>query len=163
MNVAVLRSIKPYWVYLICEGKKTIEIGKNRPRSEYWNKRTYIYCSKDIKSFNRIPEEYREKYRQLLGKIIGEFVCVKVDRITHCGTCKRDINLKIVDENLCYKELNYTYLDNCKLSFSDIDEYSNGYDVYGWHISNLTVYTSQKILNNFNLTRPPQTWCYVRN
>lgn len=30
----VLRSIKPYWVYLILKGKKTVEVGKNIPKAE---------------------------------------------------------------------------------------------------------------------------------
>lgn len=150
MNVAVLRSIKPYWVYLICEGKKTIEVGKNIPRSDHWNKRTYIYCSKDLKSFNRIPKEYREKYRQFLGKIIGVFVC---DYIEDFKEFEYDIDVlhRHIKLNAC---INYDEI-NDYLGFKKCG--------YGWHISNLTVYTSPKELNVFNRTRPPQTWCYVPN
>lgn len=144
MNVAVLRSIKPYWVYLICEGKKTIEVGKNKPRSEHWNNRTHIYCSKDLKSFNRIPKEYREKYRPLLGKVIGEFICDFI-----IGQCEM-ANADIAEQRGCIKR-------------ETLLEYSNGKELFGWHISNFTIYTNLKTINDFNLSRPPQTWCYVRN
>lgn len=54
---SVLRSIKPYWLYLILIGKKTVEVGKDFPKSASWNREVYLYCSKDRKSFNRIPKE----------------------------------------------------------------------------------------------------------
>ena len=76
-------------------------------------------------------------------------MCDRIDRIAHCGTCNRDIRLRLVDENLSYKELNHEYLNNCKLSYSDIDKYSNGCDVFGWHISNPVIYDKPKELSEF--------------
>ena len=193
---AVLISIQPYWVFLIIakamgwniKKEKTVEVRKNYPKAEAWDKTAKIYCSKDKKSFDRIPKEYQPLMKPLLGKVIGEFVCDKIDRIAHCGTCNNDIRLRIVDEKICYKELDYAYLDNCKLSYTDIDRYSNGCDVYGWHISDLVIYDEPKLLHHFFkpcdgcdkigtkrcteeltdcrakvITRPPQSWCYVES
>lgn len=58
---SVIRSAKPYWIYLILTGKKTIEVGKDFPKSKDWNKVVEMYCSKDMKSFNRVLKKEREK------------------------------------------------------------------------------------------------------
>lgn len=189
---SVLISIKPYWVFLIIaktmgwsiDKEKTVEVRKNYPKDLNWDKVAKIYCSKDKKSFAKIPKEYQRFMERLLGKVIGEFVCERIDRIAHCGTCNRDIRLNIVDKNLYCKELNYEYLNKCKLSYCDIEEYSNGGDVYGWHISDLVIYEKPRELREFftikctnkksscfkcgikpdcikPITKPPQSWCYV--
>ena len=152
MNVAVLRSIKPYWVYLICEGKKTIEIGKNIPRSDYWNKDTYIYCSKDLKSFNRIPKKYQEKYRHFLGNVVGVFLCENIESFT-------------TDYRADKKQTERISKQSC-VSWYDLAEYEvNTNCLYGWHISNLVIYNKPKKLNEFHkelpFKRPPQSWFYV--
>ena len=72
---SVLRSVKPYWFYLICEDKKKVEVCKTEPLSKEWDRIVYLYCSKDIHSFKRIPEEYREKYRKYLGTVGAYFYC----------------------------------------------------------------------------------------
>lgn len=193
MPKAVLLSVQPYYVFLIIakamgwdiEKEKTVEVRKNYPKADDWDKTVMIYCSKDKKSFARIPKEYQPLMQPLLGKVIGEFVCDAVDRMAHCGTCNSDIRLKLVDKNLYCKELDYEYLNKCKLSYFDIDKYSSGGDVYGWHISDLVIYDKPKELSEFfkacdkpkgtdcsvcidhrenkckAITRPPQSWCYV--
>lgn len=72
---SVLRSVKPYWFYLICEGKKKVEVCKTEPLSKEWDRIVYLYCSRDMRSFNRIPEEYHEKYRKYLGMVGAYFYC----------------------------------------------------------------------------------------
>ena len=175
---SVLISIRPKWCELIASGKKTIEVRKTKPKLETPFK-VYIYCT----------DGYVAPHSFLFAKsgkrkVIGEFLCDKVDRIAHCGTCNNDISLKIVDKKLYCKELDYAYLNKCKLSYCNIDEYSNGFDVYGWHISNLVIYDKPKDLDYFRksidchrgkdrekckgcwdceITRPPQSWCYVES
>ncbi len=91
MNKAVLMSIQPYYVFLIIARamgwnipqKKELEVRKDFPRDKAWNKVTHIYCSKNRKSFNRIPAQYQPFMEKLLGKVIGEFVCA---RISECNT-----------------------------------------------------------------------------
>lgn len=154
---SVLISVQPYWVFLIVaktmgwhiDKEKKIEVRKSQPKDENWDKVVKIYCSKDRKSFAKIPKKYEPFMEQFLGKVIGEFVCGKIDRIAHCGTRNNDICLRLVNKNLICKELDYEYLDKCKLSYSDIERYSNGYDVYGWHISNLAIYDEPRKLGEF--------------
>lgn len=177
----ILISIKPKWCELIANGKKTVEVRKTKPRLTTPFK-VYIYCTKDkersffppLKKPIFKPMNYVEDVRGN-GKVIGEFVCDKIYRISHCGTCNKDIRLRIVDENLFLKELNNAYLDKCQLSYSDIKEYSNGSSVYGWNISNVVIYDIPKELSSFfvsgtqtfdcpplvKLKRAPQSWCYV--
>ena len=182
MPKAVLLSVQPKWCELIASGKKTVEVRKTRPKVEtpfkcyiYQTRKTWVY-----NIYSRIADWQ--------GKVIGEFVCDAVDRMAHCGTCNSDIRLKLVDKNLYCKELDYEYLNKCKLSYFDIDKYSSGGDVYGWHISGLVIYDKPKELGEFKkinrecwyadlglakrdchecknkgcfVTRPPQSWCYV--
>ena len=167
---AVLLSIKSQYCELIANGKKTVEVRRTRPKIDTPFK-CYIYCTKP-KRFYKISEHmftsdeylhlcdgevsmgdcfdlWGKDYQVLNGEVLGEFICDKVDRIAHCGYCNDDIHIRIVDENLYYKELDYAYFDKCKLSYFDIDEYSNGGDVYGWHISDLIIYDKPKELSAF--------------
>ena len=167
---SVLRSIKPYWFYLICEGKKTIEVGKDYPKATDWNRTVELYCSKDMKSFNRIPKEYQEKYRKYLGKVGARFICKDVDEI-------------VPDCQFGY--LDYLALCDTCLSIEETSTYGKGRTLYGWHISDLKIYDKPKTLNEFKtsckgckerdtyhckfycygerpITRPPQSWMFVK-
>ena len=188
---SVLISIQPQWCELIASGKKTVEVRKTRPKIETPFK-VYIYETKESKRRfldHRFNSEINGiSHHTEMGKVIGEFVCDEINRIAHCGTCRNDIRLKIVDKNLNYKELSDNYLSKCKLSYYELDEYSTGSDVYGWNISNLVIYDKPKELSEFKkinrecwyadlgiakrdcpecqnkgcfVQRPPQSWCYV--
>lgn len=180
---SVLRSIKPYWFYLICVDKKLTEVGKTAPTAEYWDKITYLYCSKDMKSFNLIPKEHREKYRKYLGKVGARFVCDKV--IKTCGWRLRG------NTGWCAKrtEAEEKFPTSACLTIDEIVEYAGGEgrEVSGWHITDLKIYDKPKELSEFKklcpvknkdcprcefysryegtcanwLTRPPQSWQYV--
>ena len=175
---AVLISIQPKWCELIASGKKTIEVRKTKPKLETPFK-VYIYCTygqglienNDI-CYPNLLLDIKVSKKAIWGnccngKVIGEFVC---DRITEyecstegfsglattCGTC-----------------LTYDEIINC----------CGGYDLYGWHISDLVIYDKPKELSEFSrhddtydnafgwafedrakstpIKRPPQSWCYV--
>lgn len=174
----VLRSIKPYWFYLICEGLKAIEVGKTAPKADDWNKSVELYCSKDMRSFNRIPKEYQDKYRHFLGKIGAQFVCDRVNEYTFSNL---EAEYRINDIDIAKTCLNHP----------ELIEYGKGKSLYGWHISELKIYDKPKELGEFRkagfmteeewlyalypnthchyqawakrfeLTRPPQSWCFV--
>ena len=167
---SVIRSIKPYWVFLIIARKmgwdipqeKTIEVGKNQPLAKDWNRKTFIYCSTDKKSFNRIPKEYQPLMRPLLGKVIGEFICDRIYKIKDSGwqyLIENDIALT-----------NRIARESCLL-YDDLRRYLGTKDGYGWHISELKVYNKPKEIGAFftplgkrpsyQIECPPQTWCYT--
>lgn len=173
----VLISIQPYYVFLIIARlmgwdipqKKTIEVRKNFPKAPAWNKITYIYCSKNRKSFNRIPAQYQPLMEKLLGKVIGEFVCRGIIRP--------------------YSDLSVMAKQSC-LTIDELNKYSNGKELYGWHIADLKIYDKptklELVKENVNCfetpcecckfyrrdeigllvcdnttTHPPQSWQYV--
>ena len=55
-------------------------------------------------------------------------------------------------------ELSY----NSLVSPNELEKYAGKSCVlYGWHISDLAIYDKPKKLEEFNLTRAPQSWQYV--
>lgn len=146
---SVLRSIKPYWLYLILIGKKKIEVGKTFPQSEDWNRLVYLYCSKDKKSFNRIPKKDQEWMQEYLGKVACQFVCnnsTYIDaRIDVFGN-KHLGNVAFLQKWMCLSDdelFDYLYKGKNK---------NNG--GWAWHISKLVEYIGlPKELGEFTLAR----------
>lgn len=203
---SILQSINPKYCELIASGKKTIEVRKTKPKFPTPFK-VYIYCTKaripirhngrilmyedDLAITNRWGQGKRVENPCgsmmagelfLNGKVIGEYVCNKIDEMSHCGNCSNDIKLRLLDEYFCAKDLVWEYLNKCQLPFADLVEYSNGGNIYGWHISDLKIYDKPKELSNFRkpidchrgkqkdncigcwdceIKHPPQSWCYV--
>lgn len=184
---SVMISIKPYWVFLIIaktmgwniDKEKTVEVRKTYPQDDEWNKVGKIYCTKDKKSFNHIPKEYQPFMKSFLGKVIGEFVCDRIDTIRKRG----------IDDNFdyCYLSLDkwgnddiepeITAVKNSCVLRDDLNDYGeNSRMLYGWHISDLVIYDKPKELSDFTrlretkfgyepvkIERPPQSWCYVES
>lgn len=146
---SVLISIQPYWVFLIIARlmgwnipqEKTVEVRKDYPKDRAWNKRVHIYCSKNRKSFNRIPKEYQPLMEKLLGKVVGEFVCDRIYKLHHCihGVYSLDLNEQNVQENLT----------TC-LTVGEVYEYGKGKPLFGLHISDLKIYDKPKELGEFH-------------
>lgn len=157
---SVMISIKPYWVFLIIaktmgwniDKEKTVEVRKTYPQDDEWNKVGKIYCTKDKKSFNHIPKKYQPFMEKFLGKVIGEFVCDRIDTIRKRG----------IDDNFdyCYLSLDewgnddiepeITAVKNSCVLRDDLNDYGkNSRMLYGWHISNLKIYDEPKELSEF--------------
>lgn len=195
---AVLISIQPKWVFLIIARKmgwnigkeKTIEVRKDFPKAEDWNKQAKIYCSKNKQSFAEIPKEYQPLMEKLLSKVIGEFVCDRIDEFHEweLSTSKRFYEEEKARLDLFLKESCLSYDEVCKYR----ENLSHIKPLYGWHISDLKIYDKPKELSEFitptdcdsviakdmlcntccicsdfctkkpkRINRPPQSWCYV--
>ena len=188
---SVLISIKPKWCELIANGKKTIEVRKTKPKCDT-PFRCHIYCTKPkmITKYVFRPEDYPENMRPQKpvfcklpdasspfcsvvngnSKVIGEFICNKIDRLAVCGYDNRNTELRRIDNNLTAYDLDYDYLNKCQLSPDNLKKYSNGSGLYGWYISDLVIYDKPKSIKEFyhygavrgaKVTRPPQSWCYA--
>lgn len=190
---SVLISLQPYWVFLIIAKamgwnigeEKTVEVRKTYPKNENWDKIAKIYCSKNKKSFAKIPKEYQPLMQRFLGKVIGEFVCDTIFDLNEAALFAGmdEINKSVIEEYSCV----------------DIDELlhykGDKNEIYGWSISDLVIYDKPKELGEFYrecekpecddcqhlcivntpncyegwcdcdekipITRPPQSWCYV--
>lgn len=183
---SVLISIRPQWCELIASGRKTVEVRKTAPKLKPPFK-CYIYCTNGSPYLNRRNGIfYLESndilgghgpglYKRLSGHVIGEFVCDKVFLWNHDIHDADTITL----EEACEQSF---------LSEDSLLKYADGY-FYGWHISNLAIYDKPLPLSAFRrpcgndlycescgmysentgscgnaalqLTRPPQSWCYV--
>ena len=168
MSRAVLISIRPEWCEKIASGEKTIEVRKTRPKLETPFK-CYIYCTSG-KTIRMSPRVYCKNidgsivYKQEImnGKVIGGFVCDRIDTI--------------LPENEPYGiyDIDDDYVFQTCLEYGALWDYGNGQTLYGWHISNLKIYDEPKELGEFTglrktkfgmepvaITRPFQSWGYV--
>lgn len=186
----VMLSIKPQWCEKIASGKKTIEVRKSAPKEVPF--KAYIYCTKSDKYLldrdsdgsmfcwdkkeHHYPFKYEKDHEEIFnGKVIGEFICDKVDEYTFSHYEAEYRVTHVEQEAMC-------------LAHPDLIRYGVGKTLYGWHISDLKIYGKPKELSEFfkpcsqhrNLdcdwlrehsvcacedkkpvTRPPQSWMYV--
>ncbi len=177
---SILIAIQPYWVFLIIakimgweiDQEKTVEVRKTFPKDLNWNKKSIIYCSENKQSFNRIPKKYQPLMVKFLGKVIGEFVCDKIDDF-YCASIpyRKENNLgygHFIDngvykvdgwhEGVVFERsgpridtmLKNTDLENMCLSAQEIFDYIGiGKHLYGWHITDLVIYDKPKELGEF--------------
>ena len=132
---SVLISLQPKWCELIASGKKTIEVRKTAPKLETPFK-CYIYQTKALK----VNKAYSYKTWARNGKVIGEFVCEKIEKF-NVGSLRSDVIEKLAC--LTYNEIiNYFY----KPEELDGKTVKVG---YAWHISNLKIYDKPKELGEF--------------
>lgn len=69
----IMLALEPYYLYCMDEGIKTIELRKHLPDPKKWNNGVFVWCTNDLASFNKIPEDKREKYRPYLGTVAAYF------------------------------------------------------------------------------------------
>lgn len=149
MSKAVLISIQPEWCEFIANGEKTVEVRKTKPKLETPFK-VYIYCTLPRKSGDIFL--VAGKTIQGNGKVIGEFVCKKIDRIGKRG----------FDNNFdyCYLSLDVFGNDDIEIEITDIKKSCiakkelNLYGektncLYAWHISGLVIYDKPRELSEF--------------
>lgn len=178
MSKAVMISIRPKWCEKICNGEKTIEVRKTRPKLETPFK-CYIYCTlPKYPHEDFIATDYPKPQFYGGGKVIGEFTCDRIDRLAPAND---PYGIYDIDDDYVLQ----TCLENGALW-----DYGHGTPLYGWHISNLKIYDTPKELIEFHtwkkckscsksgyestaciydencmipasITKAPQSWCYV--
>lgn len=180
----VLLSVHPKWCELIFNGKKTIEVRRTRPKLEPpFEVLVYETKGQFIKSVKGACTTYG--YGR--GKVIGSFVCDKVEKITpsvEWGSHGYDT----VDDDL---------LKEMCLERGYLEKYGAGVTLYGWHITEPKLFdrpkefyelyapckknkqtadesckgcvyaykgtTTGEIYCDNALIRPPQSFCYVED
>ena len=182
---SVLIAICPQWVEKIASGQKTIEVRKTAPQEVPF--KCYIYMTQGKLKDLGIYSEWVYKNRM---KVIGEFICDKVDKIMtlqHTYYNFLGVPLARITE---YGIWNDDLPQMC-LTKKEIEEYGKGKTLYGWHISDLKIYEKPRELSEFSrpcsyrglcfsckrtsfkkdgnllcntkITRPPLSWCYVED
>lgn len=187
MKRAVLMSIQPRWCEKILQGEKTVEVRKTRPTLMQTTFKVYVYCTK--------PRFEHEDYFALVGrpgfngggKVIGEFVCDRIDRLAHIGytgSTERP-KYRIVDDWGKAHDIT-RLLETACLTQEELETYLKGQAGFGWHISDLKIYDKPRKLDEFErpyecdectaqwasecnachkeckIKRPPQSWRYVQ-
>lgn len=157
---SVLISTQPKWVEKIANRQKKIEVRKTAPKQVPF--KGYIYCtSSDVHSALVVGDGDAKlihccNYKSAIpvggaignGKVIGEFICDKVDKIIPLQhTYYNYIGLPIANVTE-YGIWNDDLAQMC-LKKKEIDNYGKGKMLYGWHISDLKIYDKPKELSEF--------------
>lgn len=199
---SVLISIQPKWCEKISKVifytgdkkpvyEKSVEIRKTRPKIQTPFK-VYVYETQE-KKFKDIGVHWEsgQTFEHHIGKVIGEFVCDSIRKISY--------NRK--DKGVWLKSIVGDFvLENAALSQEELASYLKNGSGYAWSISNLVIYDKPKDLGDFAvfcdgvkgdigcrgckyyyvesnenigiyeectcnnlkpLNKPPQSWCYV--
>jgi predicted transcriptional regulator len=168
MSKCVLLSIRPQYCELICNGKKTIEVRKTRPKLETPFK-CYIYETQGKTDTPWMDEDGHLDFHGR-GQVIGEFVCDKMYGIYY-SIYPHD---PPVFEEIGTLNRPNVMAETC-LSEIELNDYLDGETGYGWHISALQIYGKPMELSEFHkpemptglryeddtIKRPPQSWAYV--
>lgn len=158
--------MQPKRCEFLLNNEMTVEVKKTKPKLETPFK-CYVYCTK--KYYKKGDGYFQGKY---CGKVIGEFVCDAVIPMS--------ITYFNPNHRMASREFPYTGLTDKQII-----------DYLGWHISDLKIYDKPKELSEFkkagfmsyndwlyalypnthcgyeawarkfNITHPPQSWCYV--
>jgi hypothetical protein len=154
MSKCVLLSVRPQWCELICNGKKTIEVRKTRPKLDTPFK-VYIYETRGKTDTPWIDEDGHMDFHGR-GQVIGEFVC--------------SYTRELVQPFSAPYEVYEHYFALACLTTAQAENYADGKNIYGWHISDLKIYDRPKNVGEFLVTRnftkywlkrPFQSWGYV--
>lgn len=137
---AVLIPIQPKWCELIASGKKTVEVRKSAPKLETRFK-CYIYETQDKQyEKSRVVFSNGRGFAHATGKVIGEFVCDKIEEF------------KKGEKGVLFKRFEALY-ETC-LTVNEMRTYMGNSDkVYGWHISELKIYDKPKELGEFTVAQ----------
>ena len=192
---AVMISIQPKWVEKICHkigedetGKaiyeKRIEVRNTAPQEVPF--KCYIYETKG--QYVKFTHGAHTKYGYGRGKVIGEFICDKVEIVNaKCSDYGIDLFYHDCLTNGCLTEREIEKYFNVP---EDRDLRAMKGNGYVWDISDLKIYDKPKELSEFCIpckvscencknplyfecwceekgkkivTRPPLSWCYVED
>ena len=170
----ILMSIRPQWCEKIFNGSKTIEVRKSRPSIPTPFK-VYVYQTK----IRFKVRDWQENFQSIIftpnggaedgnGKVIGSFVCDKIEEIEPSAEWS-SYGYDTVDDDL---------LKEMRLERGYLEKYGAGVTLYGWHITSPKLFDKPKELGEFRkvclngkcsdciyeeckITRAPMSWCYV--
>ena len=151
----ILMSLHPKGCELIASGKKTKDERKTAPKETPF--KVLMYCTKEKKQDDIIWAGAFGDRGKWNGKVIGEFICNKVDKLWGADA--------------------ETEKQTC-LSLGELFAYANDKPIYGLHITDLKLYDKPRELGELKskhylykythdcydllpLTRPPQSWQYI--
>ena len=186
---SVLISIQPKWVGKIASGEKTIEVRKNRPNLETPFK-CYIYETTAKYKTRLLGLNCTCQGR---GKVIGEFVCDKMLEsflnnndgwfIEKACLTQEEIDkyqgdnpilygwhisdLKIYDKpkdlSEFYRPIKYDNVCGAKVVHCGHYQGIETVDFCEYNDGDCSLKGCKELRNLYQITRPPQSWCYVED
>ena len=169
---AVLISIHPEWCDLIARGEKTLEVRKTRPKLETPFK-CYIYRTK-----GKVRHIVNGKWFNMPvgGNVIGEFVCDTFvvdktfghDSLFNGAACMSEVECAVYS---CVSPLYGWHISDLKIYDrpKELCDFRKPFPFHGFckkcarggtAFHPETCYGCEHF-ENINITRPPQSWCYV--
>jgi predicted transcriptional regulator len=154
MNKAILLSVRPEHALNILEGKKTLELRKSVPKDfAGW---VYVYVTKG-KRLSVVHDDENGKTYFYLNSNWGR-------ELNQDITCRfwfddyDDVSTKYrIDTNQVER-----VMEQACISYDDFDKYVGDIEnIYAWHIKNLEIFLEVKNIEDYNLKRAPQSWCYI--
>lgn len=142
---SILMSIRPEWCKKIFDGEKTIEVRKNSPLQVKPPFEVLVYQTK----IRFKVRDWQENFQSIIftpnggveegnGKVIGSFVCDRIDEIEPDLEYYSD-GYDIDDDRLA---------ETC-LTREQLREYGKGVTLYGWHITEPKLFDKPRDLSDF--------------
>lgn len=163
----VLISIQPKWVAKILNHTKLTEIRHTIPKCSF-PVEVYIYCTKGG-FYNSLIQDKTGSYLEVTKDVASWYNINDLFNSGYNGKVVAKFTLKFYDDYSCWvdsyasllKHIDHYAGTDGNLSF--IDAYLKGQKRgYSWNITDLVVFNKPKPLSAYNLTRAPQSWCYLK-
>lgn len=101
---------------------------------------------------------YVKDYNEQNGKVIGEFICDRIDEYKYVYCDHPEIGYPVgYDCGDNWYDIDDEDLQKACLTEEEFKRYGNGKPLYGWHISDLKIYDEPRELSEF---RKPCDWNY---
>lgn len=203
---SIMTSVTPYMCEKIASGQCKILVRKSALKEVPF--KAYIYATKPKKFYKcgaistsdellwlangkvEIGDGFKfwadgDEYQGLNGRVIGEFICNEIEEFHEWELSPQGKFAEFEEERL------KKFLSAACLSIAEVVRYRENLPyykpLYGWHISDLKIYSEPKELSKFKIscnrknlcyscnrftgkpwdicnntiTRPPQSWMYV--
>ena len=137
---SIIQAYSPEEIKRIARGEQTIKVCKTAPKDTPF--KVYMYCTKDGYMYRCRLDENRLAIPEVWnGKVVGEYVCDKVDNIVPSAS-RYMINNDIAYTNKVAK-------GSC-LYFNDLEKYLGNKVGRALHITAVKFYDEPKKLTDFN-------------
>ena len=165
----ILLVVHPKWCKMIFNGKKTIEVRRNRPKLETPFK-VYVYCTKE--RMTRVPSMYAYLHKNEPGAC-AEYGTIETwgeigDVIVNPHLASKHVSFgmhgKVIGSFVCDKvykivpdgeyysdgyDIDDDRLAETCLTREQLREYGKGVTLYGWHITEPKLFDKPRELGEF--------------
>lgn len=137
---SLLMFFSPYRYVFIAEGIITVDMRRRVPVSKEWDRTIQCCMTKDIKSFNQLPEQLQDKYRSHFGKVGLEIKCGNIYVIAPYYPVSLGASA-LFEKYLADQQL----LDKASLTHTELEACGKGRLVYAIEVADKTIYQPKDI------------------